>query len=126
MNATTNFILGQFSVQMVDSNETPGKERFNLRKLNIPPLRRDHSRSMDYSKLFRKSLAAQSKKSSGVKTVQRGPLGTVSTISVRKVSFVSNTDSDSKTTGRWTRDEHHRFLQGKLSLRNRLIYFFSA
>lgn len=35
---------------MQNEESGEGKSRFNLRKLNIPPLKRDHSRSVDYSK----------------------------------------------------------------------------
>ena len=38
---------------MNKEEEPTGKSRFNLRKLNLPPVKRDHSRSADYSKSFR-------------------------------------------------------------------------
>ena len=44
--------------------EPVGKARFNLRKLNLPPVKRDHSRSVDYSRAFReiRESKAESKK----------------------------------------------------------------
>lgn len=39
------------------------KSRFNLRKLNLPPVRRDHSRSVDYSKMVRGYIEKEDKES---------------------------------------------------------------
>lgn len=45
----------EYSQDLVTSQETPiscvsKQQRFNLRNLNLPPLKRDHSRSMDSHK----------------------------------------------------------------------------
>ena len=51
MNSMESAECDQQDISVKDQDElsTDKHSRFNLRKLNIPPLKRDHSRSLDYT-----------------------------------------------------------------------------